>query len=56
VLLLNFKCGPSITHKDDHFAKKTALKYDTKKFKFWDSAFVVCPGLSVQFISETIRD
>jgi hypothetical protein len=32
------------------------FQYDTKKFKFWDSAFVVCPGLSVQFISETIRD
>jgi hypothetical protein len=48
-IIANKKCiCPSITHKDDHFAKNTALKLDEKKKKF---NF----GISKQFVLKRYR-
>jgi hypothetical protein len=43
--------GPSITHKDDHFAKNWMKN---KKVQILE--FGICWPLSVQFIFNTVRD
>jgi hypothetical protein len=46
----------SITHRVNQFAKKKCITTGCRmrKFKFWNSVFVV--PFSVEFIVETIRD